>query len=200
MARVPFWSRIRAMASNDSLADVQQAGSMTTAPDWHKHANADEDLNTEPRWASTEGLWGKMRPLLERLLAAPRAPRTNSAIPARPGIYLFSDGERFRYVGQTRNLRERLGQHTRPSGTHYSATLAFIMASNEAASKGMDMKRRRADLQDNPEFAECFTRAKATVAGWKVQVVEEGDPNVRTVFEVYVHLALGTDLNRFETH
>ena len=154
----------------------------------------------ELRWHLTEELWGKMRPLLDRLIETPPAPRANRAIAAKPGIYLFSDGERPRYVGQTRNLRERLAQHARPGGTHYSATLAFLMAIEDAASRGFDVKRRRADLQDNAEFAECFTRAKATVASWKVQLVEEADPNVRTVFEVYVHLALGTDLNRFETH
>jgi predicted GIY-YIG superfamily endonuclease len=141
-----------------------------------------------------------MHPLLERLLDAPCAPRAAQQIAAKPGVYLFSDGERFQYVGQTRNLRARLGQHTRPSGTHYGATLAFLMATKDAASRGFDVKQQRAVLQKDVAFAECFAQAKRTVARWDVQVAEEDDPDVRTVFEVYAHLVLGTDLNTFETH
>lgn len=154
----------------------------------------------EPSHPAAEAVWSEMRPLLDRLLAQPRAPRASRTVPAVPGIYLFSDGERYRYVGQTRNLRTRLGQHTRPSGTHFSATLAFLMAVEEATLAGLDVKQARAVLQVNPSFEPLFARAKATVAGWDVQYVQVNDPNVRTVFEVYAHLALGTDLNSFETH
>lgn len=154
----------------------------------------------EPSHAATDALWAEMRPLLQRLLAEPRAPRSSRTVPAVPGVYLFSDGARYRYVGQTRNLRERLGQHTRPSGTHFSATLAFLMAVEQATLAGLDVRQARSALQVDPAFVPLFTEAKATVASWDVQYVQVDDPNVRTVFEVYAHLALGTDLNSFETH
>lgn len=157
-------------------------------------------LTVTPAWGLTEQLWDSMRPLLERLLAAPWAPRASGIIPAVPGIYLFSEGGRYRYVGQTRNLRTRLGQHTRPSGTHFSATLAFFMAKQSASSGGIDTARSRPTLQGDPDFVTHFTAAKAQVASWDVQYVEVHDPDVRTVFEVFVHVALGTDLNTFETH
>lgn len=154
----------------------------------------------EPSYAATDAIWAGMRPLLDRLLAQPRSPRSSRTVPAVPGIYLFSDGKRYRYVGQTRNLRERLGQHTRPSGTHTSATVAFLLALEEATIAGPSVRQTRAIRQVDPRFEPLFARAKATVAGWDVQYVEVADPNVRTVFEVYAHLALRTDLNSFETH
>jgi len=141
-----------------------------------------------------------MRPLLDRLLAAPRATRAQQRVPAEPGLYLFSDGSSFRYVGQTRNLRSRLGQHTRPSGTHFNATLAFLIAKEAAAAAGFVSSLPRQAVQFDPDFVVHFDAAKARVAGWDVQFVIERDPNVRTVFEVYAHLALATDLNTFETH
>lgn len=158
-------------------------------------------MNIAPAWQASDDIWAAMRPLLERLLAAPRSPRARGNVPALPGIYLFSDGERYRYVGQTRNLRSRLGQHTRPSGTHYTATLAFLMAVEQAAAHGVPIVgRARAALQVDPGFAAHFTRAKSDVASWDVQFIEVSDPLIRTVFEVYVHVTLGTDLNSFETH
>lgn len=157
-------------------------------------------MNVEPSLQDGERIWSKMRPLLDELLAAPRSPRVVGKVPAVPGIYLFSH-EGYRYVGQTRNLRNRLAQHTRPSGTHNSATLAFLMAVKRAKNSGLVTEgRSREDLQADPQFVPYFSRAKADVASWDVQFIRVSDPLVRTVFEVYVHAVLGTDLNSFETH
>jgi hypothetical protein len=158
-------------------------------------------MTQEPAYGAVDDMWALMRPMLDRLLAAPRSPRAAANAPAAPGIYLFIDGERYRYVGQTRNLRARLGQHTRPSGTHYSATLAFLMAVERSKEGGVPTAgRRRLDLQNDPGFAVHFSSAKAEVASWDLQFIEVADPLVRTIFEVYVHVAVATDLNSFETH
>jgi hypothetical protein len=158
-------------------------------------------MNAEPAYQAADDIWSSMRPLLDQLLAAPRATRALSKVPAVPGIYLFSDGERFRYVGQTRNLRNRLAQHTRPSGTHFSATLAFLMGHQRAQAAGVPLKgRQRAELQSAPDFVPHFSGAKADLAGWDVQFIELSDPLIRTIFEVYVHVTLATDMNSFETH
>ncbi|MBK9610662.1 hypothetical protein [Candidatus Amarobacter glycogenicus] len=158
-------------------------------------------MNEEPAYQAADDIWGSMRPLLDRLLAAPRGPRAQSKVPSVPGIYLFSDGQRYRYVGQTRNLRARLAQHTRPSGTHFSATLAFLMGVERAKEAGIPITgRQRVQLQNDPDFAVHFMATKAEVASWDVQFIELADPLVRTIFEVYVHVALATDLNSFETH
>ena len=103
--------------------------------------------------------------------------------------------------GRTRNLRNLLAQHTRPSGTHYSATLAFSMAVMRAQDRGLVTEgRSRKELQADPRLEPYFSGAKADVASWDVQFIRVCDPLVRTVFEVCVHAVLGTDLNSFETH
>ena len=158
-------------------------------------------MTAVPAYQIADDIWSLMRPLLDLLLAAPRAPQASSNAPAAPGIYLFSDRGRYRYVGQTRNLRRRLGQHTHLGGTHYSATLAFLMGVERVKEHGVPIKgRTRAALQNDPDFAAHFTRAKTEVASWDVQFIEITDPLARTIFEVYVHVALATDLNSFETH
>ena len=158
-------------------------------------------MTVVPAFHDADKLWFEMRPLLAMLLAAPRSPYAAGKVPAAPGIYLFSVGRHYRYVGQTRNLRSRLGQHTRPSGTHYSATLAFLMAVERSKETGVPTAgRRRLELQNDLGFAAHFTSTKAEVASWDVQFIEVADPHVRTIFEVYVHVALATDLNSFETH
>ena len=158
-------------------------------------------MTAVPAYQIADDIWSLMRPLLDLLLAAPRSPRAPGKVPAVPGIYLFSVGQRYRYVGQTRNLRARLGQHTHPSGTHYSATLAFLMAVERAKEPGVPTGgRTRAALQKDPGFAAHFTHAKKEVASWDVQFIEVDDPLARTIFEIYVHVALATDLNSFETH
>ena len=156
-------------------------------------------MNVEPSWQDGERIWSKMRPLLNELLAAPRSPRVAGKVPAVPGIYLFSH-EGYRYVGQTRNLRNRLAQHTRPSGTHNSATLAFSMAVERSKECIVTEGRTREELQADPQFVPYFSQAKADVASWDVQFIRVCDTLVRTVFEVHVHAVLGTDLNSFETH
>ena len=158
-------------------------------------------MRQEPAYQVADDIWASMRPLLDRLLAAPRSPRAVAKVPPVPGIYLFSDGQRYRYVGQTRNLRARLGQHTRPSGTHYSATLAFLMAVERSKEAGVPTAgRRRLELQNDLGFAAHFASAKAEVASWDVQFIAVDNPLERTIFEVYVHAVLKTDLNSFETH
>ena len=158
-------------------------------------------MGVEPSWESGERIWAEMRPLLEELLIVPPSPRVRGRVPAEPGIYLLHDGKRPRYVGQTRNLRNRLAQHTRPSGTHHSATLAFSMAVERARERGVVVEgRTRAELQADPQVARYFEEAKATVATWTVRFIRIDDPLIRTVFEVYVHSVLTTDLNSFETH
>ena len=145
--------------------------------------------------------WKKMRKLVESLLAVPRKTRAeHPPLPRRPGVYLFSDTTRHRYVGQTRNLRERVGQHTRPSGTHYSATLAFLLAARNAHTAGIQLRGTRSEIEKDAAFSPHFSEAKREVADWMVQFVEITNPNIRTLFEVYVHLSLKTDLNTFETH
>lgn len=141
--------------------------------------------------------------LLEQLRAAPPCgPGTVRAIPHAQGVYLFSERGQSIYVGQTRELRRRHGQHTRASSRHNQATLAFILANKAAAEHpDIDLGRTRKDLDADPSFAPLFRRARERVAAMEFRFIEIRDPEVRTVFEVYATLALGTsEYNSFETH
>ena len=148
-------------------------------------------------------IYSQMPQLLHQLLAAPSAPRaSHSPISRKPGIYLFTDPRsRPRYVGQTRNLRTRLRQHTNPKGTHNSATLAFLMARQEAPEHNIPVAgRTRTELQADPAFGSLFELTIRGIAEWPVQFITLQDSIRRTYLEVYVHMALGTDMNSFETH
>ncbi len=158
-------------------------------------ANAQVDTTAADDW------WKTMRELLDALLAVPQKTRAeHPPFPRHPGVYLLSDATGFRYVGQTRNIRERVAQHSRPSGSHNNATLAFLLAARRARDAGIPLSGTRSEIEKDAAFSGLFLVAKREVADWTVQFVEINDANCRTLFEVYVHLSLDTDLNTFETH
>ncbi|NKC05296.1 GIY-YIG nuclease family protein [Ochrobactrum haematophilum] len=70
-----------------------------------------------------------LHPKFEALMA--QAPVTDAIL--RPefkgsGIYMFSEDGNSLYVGRTRDVRKRYGQHTRRSSGHNSAPFAFKLA------------------------------------------------------------------------
>lgn len=122
------------------------------------------------------------------------------SVPAVPGVYLFTEAGRYVYVGQTRNLRRRLTQHAGKWARENQATFAFARARLEAmADPTLRDLRTRRDLAGNPDFEILFARARAAVGRMEARFVEVGDPELRTVFEVYASVILGTE-NSFETH
>lgn len=140
--------------------------------------------------------------LLKALCSAPRHRLAeHPSVPNTPGIYLFSEGEKPIYVGQSRKLRNRLRQHTGATRGHNQASFAFNLAKREASAAGVNIKCARALLEADPAFAGHFEAARAAVAAMKIQFIELADPVERTLFEVYVALALDTvEFNSFETH
>lgn len=145
----------------------------------------------------------QMEPLLEQLLSCePHRRGHRPAAPERPGVYLFTEGGEPTYVGQTRNFRRRWGEHTRPSSPENSAPFAFNIARREAARNHLDATGSRKALSKLPDFAELFEATKRRVRLMEFRFVEIEDPPLRTIFEVYASLALGThgEFNVFETH
>lgn len=140
--------------------------------------------------------------LLDQLSSAPGRPAAeHDGIPEKPGIYLFSEGVTPIYVGQTRNLRSRLRQHTAASSRENQAALAWRIALSEAKAAGHAASGTRKALEADQEFAAHFRSAKERVAAMDVRFIELDDPVTRTVFEVYAARALGTDeFNSWETH
>jgi hypothetical protein len=144
----------------------------------------------------------RIEPLLAELRGSPQhRVRDHPSSPAAPGIYMFSDHGKPIYVGQSRNLRRRLAQHTAANSRENAASFAFNLAKRAARDAGMDISGSRKAIEVRPEFAEYFERARKEVAEMAVQFIELADPIERTLFEIYVSLALETDeFNSFETH
>jgi hypothetical protein len=144
-----------------------------------------------------------MEALLARLWVAPAAPRKQQRrIPLAPAVYLFSESGKPMYVGQTRKLADRLRYHTRPGAPQEQASFAFLLAKASAKERGVPIPvGTRKEIARHPEFVPFFVAAKERVAQMDVRWVEIADAHVRTVFEVYAALALGTgEFNSFDTH
>ena len=139
--------------------------------------------------------------LLSRLRDAPAILKAAGArVPARPGVYLFSEGSRPVYIGQTRNLRRRRVQHSSPLAKQNQASFAFGRARAKFLTNSADSRfSTRRGLAADPSFSRLFAAERERVALMAFRFVEVSDPELRTVFEVYASLALGTE-NTFETH
>ena len=120
----------------------------------------------------------------------------------RQGVYLFSEGSRHLYVGRSNRLRQRLQSHCRPSGDHYTATFAFLIARHKTGHRKAAYARSgsRATLLKNPKFRRAFTRAKHRVARMDIRYVAENHPIRQALLEIYAAVVLGTKYNDFDTH
>jgi GIY-YIG catalytic domain len=144
-----------------------------------------------------------MQPLLDQLLDCERHRKgERPAAPERPGVYLITEDDKPIYVGQTRNFRRRWGEHSRPSSPENSALFAFNIAKQEAARKKLTLTGSRKAVSASPDFGTLFLAAKQRVRAMDFRFVEIDDAPLRTIFEVYASLALGThgEFNLFETH
>jgi len=145
---------------------------------------------------------GRMPRMLDELSHHPARPvGEQGEIPAAPGVYLFSEGPTPLYVGNTRNLRQRLRQHTAINSRENEAALAWRIALKDAEQRGLAVTGTRKQIEADPAFAETFSQARDRVCAMDVRFIEIDDPVTRTLFEVYAAQALGTDeFNSFETH
>ena len=125
----------------------------------------------------------------------------------KPGIYVFYDDDKPLYVGLSRSkqMRERIMQHSRPSSGHMAATFAFLLALEEAENQYIDCTDRTRDgLQKAPDFKPIYDATKERVRQMAVKVVAVADAIEQSVFQVYAALHLPTmrpyGYNDFETH
>lgn len=129
--------------------------------------------------------------------------------PESAGIYLFVERGRPVYVGITRNLRARYGQHQRPSSPENSAPFAFAIARRAASEAGVPVEGRgRVELSKDSEFdRDYFRPAKDRVCAMDFHFLTvpsedlDGDPKI-AVFEVFAAIVLETEgnFNSFRTH
>jgi len=119
------------------------------------------------------------------------------------GIYIFYEHDHPLYVGRSGRegrFKTRILEHSRPSSGHNKATFAFLIAKKETVSMGIDTEKSRDDLQDEQEFVKLYTKAKERVSKMRLRVIENNDPIVQTLFEVYAALELNTPYNEWGTH
>ncbi len=114
------------------------------------------------------------------------------------GIYLFSEGSGFLYVGRSSNIPNRLRYHV--GYGHNQATFAFLLA-REATDRRKPTYRKegsRAELLKNPEFKKAFDDARKRIGNMEVRVIEEIEPTQQALLEIYTAYVAKTKYNSFE--
>jgi hypothetical protein len=148
---------------------------------------------------AVEALHGKFERLNHMAPVQPDKLPTNA--PSQ-GIYLFSEGARPMYVGRTRNLQRRVGNHCGAGARENQAVFAFKLA-REAAGKpkaAYTSDGSRSALMNDPAFAAAFKEAKQRVRRMDLRYVEEADPLRQALLEMYVAVILKAPYNDFDTH
>lgn len=115
----------------------------------------------------------------------------------RCGVYLFSEGSEHLYVGRTDRLRDRHREHW--SGRANDAPFAFKLARHATGSLQKGGPTRKA-LEADPIFAAAFSAAKKRVAMMSFRWVEEADPNLQCLLEIYATVVLEARYNDFMNH
>jgi hypothetical protein len=148
---------------------------------------------------AVEALHGKFERLNHM---APVKPDKLPANAPAQGIYLFSEGARPMYVGRTRNLQRRVGNHCGGGARENQAVFAFKLA-REATGKPKatyTSDGSRSALMNDPIFAAAFKDAKQRVRRMDLRYVAEADPLRQALLEMYVAVILKTPYNDFDTH
>lgn len=144
-----------------------------------------------------------LHPKFVELLALPPVSPASppKEIPLR-GIYLLSEGPQHLYVGRTNNMRRRIQNHSRLSGTHNQATFAFRIARRESGFERASYRPdgSRAQLQTDSVFGPAFVAAKERIRRMDLRFVREDDGTRQALLEIYVATVLGTPFNDFENH
>lgn len=201
-ARFRDWATHRWKKLEEDVAEGADSVNPPTGETAHAVQEALDKSQEAGGQALFEAMVATLPDLLRQLTGADGKPvAQHAAIPEAPGVYFFSEAVNPVYVGQSRNLRQRLRQHTSPSSRENQAALAWQIALKAAREDGHPMSGTRKDLEADEAFAEHFREAKRRVAQMDARFIEMDDPVARTVFEVYAARALGTDeFNSWETH
>lgn len=150
--------------------------------------------------AYTEALHPKFEALIGMM------PVTTGILPQEirgAGVYMFSEGGRHLYVGRTRNVRRRYGQHTRIGTGHNNAPFAFKLAREATGflrSTYRSDETSRANLMLNQDFLKAFNIALERMRRMEFRFIGEADPTRQCLLEIYVSVVCGSPYNDFDTH
>jgi len=137
-----------------------------------------------------------------RALMAMEPVRLSPLPPGVPdrGVYLFTEDSRHLYVGRSNRVRRRLQGHA--SNSHYTATLAFLMARVETGRIDASYRPRgsRSDLLRDAAFRKAFDAARQRIREMDIRYVEETEPVRQALLEIYVAVATKARHNSFENH
>ncbi len=99
-------------------------------------------------------------------------------------------------------MRSRLQEHCRPASPHGKAAFAFRLAREATGRVHASYVKisSRAELQADLNFGKAFQEAKVRVRGMSVRFIEETDPVIQCLLEVYVAVVSGTPYNDFDNH
>jgi hypothetical protein len=111
------------------------------------------------------------------------------------GCYVLIEKGKAVYVGISRSVLARLGQHVKGK-THFDASLAYLIA-KKANPHQLDRTKAMADAT----FRSAFDNAKAYIRSLDAAFIEIPCPVELYAFELYCSLELNTDQwNTFRTH
>ena len=149
--------------------------------------------------------------LYRQLVDAPAFQVYRASPPKKPGIYVFSCSEsgKYRYVGRTGNLRQRLTQHR--SSSPKQATLAAKMARIETErpvthEKGSGVEHLIENCRDfKMAFEEARLRIRAMQVRWVLVAESEDDGVQQARLELHAAVELRTLIkdggyNSFRNH
>lgn len=131
-----------------------------------------------------------LHPALERLEQATPfkyADLASQRLPQR-GIYLFSEGCKYLYVGRSDDISRRIQLHCRQGSTHNQATFAFRLAKELCGIGKASYKPEgsRADLVSRGPLKSAFLAQKKRLQLMDIRIVEESDANRRAYPEFCV--------------
>ena len=147
-----------------------------------------------------EHLVSQLEPLSRALLDSPLLQVGSNRELSHPGIYVFYERNQPAYVGITKNVRNRIGNHI--SGSGAKSAFAFRRA-KEALGLGKatyKVEGSRKALIKEDRFREALLKHKNDVRLMEFRALKVDDPLVLYLLELYVALKLDLPVTEFQTH
>ena len=137
--------------------------------------------------------------LNEIMNAPPKHLSERNQLPKTGAIYVIYEDETPLYTSRTKNLRQRMGNHT--SGRAEQSAFAFKLTREKTGKMKATYKPEgsRKQLAKDPEFMKALQECTERVKKMSVRFASINDPITQHLFEVYVALALETPYNEFKT-
>jgi hypothetical protein len=119
--------------------------------------------------------------------------------PIRGGCYALVEKDKYLYVGISKNLRQRMRNHT--SGRPEQSVFAYKVACEITGRKSDYTKAgSKKVLIQIPEFAEAMKSTTQRVRQMDAKCIVIEDASQRYLFEFFAALSLDAPYNDFNTH